>query len=190
MDFEDLLLELRSDYRCYLDITPFKFGEDIKSIRILAKALRFNQSLRYIRISSIQQFVDEKIKIIADAIRQNQNIKEIKMEECKLGKDGIEDIANLLKDNYGLKSLSIKQKDEIEAEFVNVLVEAFRLSKKLEYFCLERIPLNIRGINILADAVKMHSSLKQLHLSFMKLKDDEACLIAEAVKENSSLIFF
>jgi hypothetical protein len=133
LHMEHVLRSIQTD-SCYnLRISPLHLNLDLDSVKDVAKVLRFNQSVRFVSLSNIEEDADEKTRIIAEALYKHSSIRKFEIASFKIGKTGIEAIANLIKFNSSLKSIEILQ-NITEPECIEMISEALKVNKNLEFF--------------------------------------------------------
>ena len=129
------------------------------------------------------------IRRLLNAIKNYKKINTIAFEIVNLEDDGVELIANFIRENptrieaLGLQDCKIGNRGAI------ALAEVLKSNKTLHYLMLDKNNIGLEGGIALAEALKMNSTLQLLSLNGNESPDNTklAAALAYGIKQNSTL---
>lgn len=174
------------DYRC-LDN-----NDTYPQIEELAKALRFNQSLRVLRFKAIRAPAaasEERLTAIRQlsfALEHNQSLRELTLSVCYFDTAGATELSRALRKNQTLAKLNLPC-GNIGSDGILALAESLLQNDALTRLDLSYNPIGDQGAVSLAAVLQYNKTLTRLHLKGIAIEIVGLKALAVALLDNRTL---
>jgi hypothetical protein len=146
-------------------------------VNIIKESLRNNtasMNLDYIWID------EEGIEFISNSLN-NIPLKTLSLRYCKLGNEGVTEIAKILEKNTSVENLNIEG-NFITDVGIKKLALALKTNKSLKYLDLKYNGINRKGAQSIAEALKINKTLESLDLGNNFIGDEGAEAIVDVMR--------